>query len=210
MEHGRNWCLTGWIHKGVDKETGLKDVMDEHGKEITYLGGKLEQTKTDKLHWQAWVQFKSSKYGKSVREIFPSGKWSSLRMRGTAKQNDEYCQKLESKMGEFQCWGSYDIIRADKVKIMQEIIDKIKAGASKAELWRDYPHQMMNHWRASYEMMEVQETEDDKAEYPPSAFNIPLMQDWRKSMIFWGPSGFGKTQFGCVRSTTLCCGPIPF
>ena len=199
-DHSRNYALTGWVSQGLDEEKALLNLWNQFGepgtKEINYIGGKLEETKKAGKHWQFWVQFAKVKFWGPAEEWFPAKQFHREVCEGTAAHNEKYCAKSDTQVRPFECYGAYVVTKGDRVKVMAEIERRVKEGATRREMWTEFFPQMVNHARNIEDAIDcLAEEEDNKAEYGTDEFTIPLIEDWSKSLLFWGESGIGKTQF---------------
>lgn len=80
----RNWCFTAWTDSFL--------TCDEDA--IQYLGYGIETCpKTDKKHFQGYVEFKKAFTMKSVKSIFNDNTIHLEPRKGTQKQAIEYCEK---------------------------------------------------------------------------------------------------------------------
>lgn len=81
-------CFTSFDYK--DKPTWDETHMD-------YLIYQLEQCpETKKLHWQGYVEFKTDRMAKKVKELLGTYNCHLQKRKGTNVQASEYCKKNES------------------------------------------------------------------------------------------------------------------
>ncbi len=155
--------------------------------------GQLEETKTEKLHIQAYVQFKNRKRFTGVVKIFPSGKWRVKISRGTAEENRTYTKKEDSSKGEWREWGL--CTHARKSCELAQIKEDILEGSTVKALWENYWPTMVRNSRGVYLGMKVLRAVEAKSEYELKDFEWPEITDWTKSHVLWGKTGIGKTEF---------------
>lgn len=82
-------CFTSWDEKS-------KPMWNEI--HMDYLIYQLEKSpSTNKLHWQGYVEFKTDRMAKKVKDLLEIGLGSHLEKRkGTGTQAADYCKKLDS------------------------------------------------------------------------------------------------------------------
>lgn len=186
----KNWCLTGWIAKGAKP---LEEIW-AGTKLLAYLGGQKEKSKDGKVHWQAWCQFKKRVRFAGVTKLFPSEQWHHEVVKDV-KAMKTYVSKEESRVGDsFVEFGEHT--EKGKATAWQDLADSVLAKeATKRSLWVDHHAVMSTRFKAAYEMMSVLNATADVAEYKLESFDWEPITDWSKSVVLWGDSQIGKTQF---------------
>ncbi len=184
--------LTGWIHKGA---LDPKAIFALNKTRIRGILGQQEETKTDKLHWQCYVEFKKKIYATGVQKIFPPGQWYNKPANAGKDKNVVYCSKSKSKKGPYFELGDFAV--AGKSTKLQGIQVRVLDGATERELWNeDFPTMVIHH-RGIRRGIAMLQTHDDVAMFEKDKF--PWTEehklDWSKTIILWGESGIGKTQW---------------
>ncbi len=114
----------------------------------------------------------------------------------------DYVQKEESRVDDsFVEFGEHS--EKGKSTQWQELADTVLAGeATKRSLWMLYHGTMSTRYRAAYEMMSVLGSNNDVAQYKLESFAWEPITDWSRSIVLWGKSQIGKTQFALAHFKT--------
>lgn len=198
LKQKKNWILTGWHDKGCENPQVL---FKKNESTLNAMLGQFERTKGGRKHWQCYVQFKERVRCKAVLAIFPSGQWRNSPAKGTAIQNRVYCSKSDSKLlwdGEDSYFECGTISLRGKIKELDEIKQMIDDGAGLRDLWVAHWACMVRHHRGIKEGIAVLSLAKDVALYKMIDFPTwPKRSDldWSKSIILWGETGIGKTQY---------------
>lgn len=170
----RNFVFTNW-----NLETNYADMLEKHG--IRYIAcGRETCPWTGKLHDQGWITFRhqrsdSKKALNIIGNMFGEKHANIQAMRGSLKQNNEYCGKENElrKFGDEPKQGS----RADLV----DVCNRIKKGEDSAETIAledpDFYHQFGRT---------MEKIEDISRRH--------TFRNWMtKGEWVWGPTGAGKS-----------------
>ncbi len=159
---------------------------------LTYLAGQKEKSKDGRVHWQAWCQFKQRKRGTGVQKLFPN--WHREVVHDVPAMK-KYVSKEESRIDDSWCeFGEHS--EKGKTTAWQDLADSVLVGdATKKTLWTDHHSVMSTRYKAAYEMMTILHGANDTADYKLDSFDWDPITDWDKSVILWGESQIGKTQF---------------
>lgn len=107
----------------------------------------------------------------------------------------KYVSKKESRIDDsFVEFGEHSM--QGKSSAWEEVAECIQGGeATKVQLWTEHHGVMSTRYKAAYEMMQVIGMRPDKADYKLESFDWNEITDWTKSIVLWGESQIGKTQF---------------
>lgn len=182
------------MHKGA---INPEAIFTLNKKLLKGILGQQEETKGEEKrdHWQCYVEFKKKVYATAVRKVFPSGQWRSEPAKAGYKENKEYCSKSASKKGPYFELGEF-AVRGKSNKLV-EIEGRVKEGVTERELWQEYFPTMVIHHRGICRGIQMLQTPQDVALFTQDKF--PWTEehklDWSKTIILWGESGIGKTQW---------------
>ena len=200
-----NWCFTGWPHKGAKGVSWFWDHygMDGGTADISYICGKMEKSKSGLPHIQGWVQFSSRKRAPGVRKVFPGAQFHTAACKGTEEENEKYCKKTSTQIGDFEFFGSFTTQGSAK-RTIDALEAAVKAGATKRQLWEDHFGIMTTRHRGVYEgMARLQDNPDVKPDFSLAEFGWNPMKfgqqkeegDEAMTWVLAGPAGIGKTEF---------------
>ena len=173
----RNWCFTDF------KLLDIKSIYDEYTDIIRYIGwGEELCPKTQKKHYQGFIQFKNKKTMGGVKRIF---KCKSLHLepcRGSELQNLKYC----SKDNKYNCFGKW--IKQGHRSDLERIQKNIREGKNLDDVMesdfstycryrngiRDYHESTVRKNSKKFRKLEVEfvhgETETGKTRYAVEKF----------------------------------------
>lgn len=135
-------------------------------------------------HLQIRVTFKRTYRFAAIKKLLPRARIEKTK----ATADSLYCLKSDS----VEILINVDN-RAQGQKF-GKVIEDVKNGASKKELWDDHPELMIRYSKGIYDMMEFYDEEDHEC-FDPESFQWKLETDHSKCIVFWGESGIGKTEF---------------
>lgn len=163
---------------------------------LRYLAGQQERCPdTGKVHWQAWCQFKRRQRFTGAVKLFPSKQWH-LEVVKDLEQMKKYVQKEDDTTieGTFVEFGEHSV--QGKATAWQDLAESIlDKSATKHSLWTEHNSVMSTRFNAAYEMMKVLGAPTDTADYKLESFDWDPITDWTKTIVLWGQSQIGKTQF---------------
>ncbi|AGO61982.1 putative Rep protein [Circo-like virus-Brazil hs2] len=183
----RFWCFTEYDNEKVQNYEEWFNRLFNSEAGIDYICGQRERCpNTGRLHIQGYVVFTRKKRLNGAKEGLDSTGVHLERRMGTHRQAVEYCQKEESRDGEFIELGEYDD-RGSQTKCMEEIKKRIREGDSELDIAEEYFGIWCRYNKAfsKYRAM-VQPGRDFKT----------IVR------VYWGRSGVGKS-----RRATYECGP---
>lgn len=104
-----------------------------------------------------------------------------------AEADSLYCLKLDG-----ECLINVDNrVQGQK---FGKVIEDVKNGAGKTELWTNHPELMIRYSRGIYEMMEVFNQEEHEC-FDIESCKWDAITDFSKCIVLWGKSGIGKTEY---------------
>lgn len=115
----RNWCFTDF--EMLDWEA----IYEENKDFLRYIGfGKETCPKTQRVHYQGWMQFKTQKRMTAIKKVARSKKLHLEPCYGSVEANEKYCRKDNNfkSFGTFKCQGQ----RTD-VEMMVKLIGEGKS-----------------------------------------------------------------------------------
>lgn len=147
---------------------------------------QLEIGEEGTVHYQGYVEFKSAKYRnwitRTIEEL--SDAWLEGR-RGTRNGALEYCTKDDTRLeGPYYFPSAASFAEANQQGARNDLnsaVDRIKRGATEAELIDDYPSQFVRYFRGF----------DRVRMAMPAVRRSPLTPI--TSIMYLGPSGTGKS-----------------
>lgn len=163
----RDWCFT------INNPTGPVVFHDS----MHYLVYQLEKGEEETPHYQGFVQFKSARYFNGVRTLLGQNPHLEYR-RGTAQEARDYCKKSEGRVkGPFE-YGKLIAPGAGSRTDIVEFRDAIQQGKRKRDLVEDMPAAMQRYAKF----------------YLTVDYITRPMSDHREVILFYGPTGVGKTK----------------
>lgn len=93
----RGYIYTVWAKTDAD----IRQLLLDSGR-VTYAAGQVERSpSTQRLHWQLYVEYKTTTSGGALRRILGigSGDYRGFRRRGTPAQCRDYCVKEDTRVG---------------------------------------------------------------------------------------------------------------
>lgn len=187
----RRFCFT-WNNYSEEELQSLKESLEKmaNSGSLTYAGIGEEVGASGTCHLQGCLSFRHPRKFGSVRELLRNKAHLEV-AKGSMQQNREYC----SKEGKY--WEVGAVTSQGKSSEMMQLKELIDSGGTLSECWEKHFSLMMRH-RASanaYHSLvnQPKPCSSFSVEDFPSTWAIDL--DVNRSLIFWGPSGIGKTQY---------------
>ncbi len=202
----KNWAFTGWPHKGAKMPAYYNQ---HHAGAIAYICGKMEEGgNSTQPHIQGWVQFIQRKRFTAVQKIFPPGQFRIAPCRGTEEENQKYCKKTDTQIGEFESHGHFQVQGRSNVSAIAGIEEAVKEGRSKKFLWDNYFSVMSTRYRGVYEgITQLRDTRQQQPLFTQDQFGwAPVEWGVQKegstcslTWVFAGEAGIGKTQLALLQ-----------
>lgn len=144
----RNWCFTSFVDE-------LKPDLDSVSF-ITYQKEKCPSTL--KTHFQGYVEFAEKKSMAAVKKILNDEKAHLETRKGSQKQAIEYCNKLDTRVGEPFTYGR--VKQQGHRKDLDDIFDDIQEGMTQREILMRHGGNAMRHIRCIRDTLYVFWNED--------------------------------------------------
>jgi hypothetical protein len=174
----RNYCLTSFKTENYV----LWDKLDTKGSEdIQYLIYQMEETKDGKRHIQGYVEFKTMKSLKRVKEIFSDSTLHIEPRRGTAQEASDYCSKAESRVMEPVKKG--EISRQGTRTDIKKLYDLLKEGKTPMQVCEAMPSVYMKYYKAVDRVYTDLQSQQE-GQYKEIEVNV-----------LYGDAGAGKTRY---------------
>ena len=162
----RDWCFT------INNPRGPVQFLDC----MQYLVYQMEKGEQNTPHYQGFVQFKSQRTFSAVKKIVGQNPHLEFR-KGTPQEASTYCQKSEGRLQGPFVFGTISLGSGSRTDII-EFRDAIRSGKRKRDLVADMPAAMQR-----YEKF-----------YLTVDYLTRPMSDHREVVLFYGPTGVGKTK----------------
>lgn len=179
MSQSKYWCFT--INNPTEEDVTQCGLVD-----CSYIIYGDEVGEGGTPHLQGYIEFPTRRRRNAVARLLPRAFLASR--RGSAEQAAEYCRKE----GKFTERGEISQSEQGKRTDLDEVADMIKGGSSLQEIAQEYPKAFMRYGsgiKRTWDMLHVKES-------------IPFYGPWWwrcdaeiQSLILWGPSNIGKTQW---------------
>ncbi len=184
MANSKKWVFTDFelldwnqIHGGTDR--------------IQYIAWSKEMCpKTMKIHFQGFLQLCRRTKMVPLKKIIGTKKIYLAPMRGTTQQNYKYINK-ETPM---ETVGEYIESRQGQGRL-EPVISAIREGATMDDLWEDHTNIMIRYHKGIQECVHKLQPRIEIGKYKLTDFQWPEILFDEKSIIIWGETGIGKTQF---------------
>lgn len=189
----RKWVFTlnNYTEEEVEHIKSLS--TDLSAKNIRYLCfGKEIAPSTGTPHLQGYIEFINPVRPPRVSAVL-GRRCRNKKANGTAEQNRVYCSKEEGEFFEAGRYSRGQGSRSDLDKIREMIQD----GATEKEIAEQHFAQWVRY-RASFQAYRTLILNAPSlGRFPLDSFpnEWPRIMDWSKTIVLWGDSGIGKTQF---------------
>lgn len=181
------WTLNNYTPEEKEHLIGLANGVEEN-EVIRYIIFGEEIGEQGTPHMQGFTATKTVKSRKQMLTLL--GKRMHLeRSRGTAQQNRDYCVKE----GNFVEGG--DLPSQGTRKDLASVRVAIEEGATEKEIATEFFEQWTRYHQAFRKYRELLATTSSVGKFGLESFPWRVEMPEEKSVIIWGESGIGKTQF---------------
>lgn len=151
---------------------------------VDYAVWQLERApETGRLHLQGYLELTNRGYLTKVKKLRGLEGAHLEARRGSPKEAKEYCRKPESRVAgpwETGVWVEEAHRKDQKTKATEQLVARVRAGASDPELWEEFPSLMLIHNRSVVRARE--------------AFGGAKRNSMPIVFLFCGPGGTGKSR----------------
>lgn len=199
----RAWTWTLNNYQSDELETLLR-VGQNLEKNIKYMCWGHEVGEEGTPHLQGFVYFTNARSMRAVKNILGSLRFHLEKSRGTPQENKLYCQKMDPRSIEngvepneiFHEFG--DLPQQGRRGDLEEVKEELDAGMTLDVVATNY-FPLWIRYRQSFEAYLQLKNRPrltpsfQMTDFPTSWQNAIF--NWDKSIVIWGKSGIGKTQF---------------
>ncbi len=167
MKQSKNWCFTDF------ELLDIKSLINDSDK-ICYICYGMETCpKTQKKHFQGWLQFHKKQRITGVKKFFKSKKIHVEACKDNENDNDKYCQKDN----EYYKWGEYASqgARTD----LETIYKRIEDGLTELEISREFPLEHAKFHKAFRRKIKL-EQDDQALDKLKSGFADANLKTWQQ------------------------------
>lgn len=166
------WCVTSF------KESIPHDYDPE---KISYIIFQQEETKTDRKHWQIYVEFTNKVRPDKVKKYFNDNAAHCELRRGTAQEAANYCRKKDSAIANTQFEAG--VISKAKVNQMDDLREFIQKGASISQVADQHTGMFLRYNKSIDRLISMRD-------YTQAVSYKPI-----QVICLYGPPGCGKTRY---------------
>jgi len=186
----RHWCFT-LNNPTSDELTALCTIPN-----ADYFVWQQEVGESGTHHVQGYVIF-SSRYRLVQVKRYVSQRAHFEVARGTPKQNRDYCTKAESRYEDTMPveHGVCPTAAAGKRTDIDKVKDAIVNGATDRELWAEHTSVMVRYSQGVSNLRAALKPPVVQSKYTLDQYVCTPLSFDKVSVVLWGDSGVGKTQF---------------
>lgn len=200
----RTWTIV--LNNYTIEEVQSLFVLAEQlsAKKVAYLCWAPEVGESGTPHLQGYVAMKNARTVSATKKVLGSKNWHLINSNGDAQQNKLYCQKLDPKSVaagippnvEFYEFGT--LPRQGNRTDLDEIKELIEDGSTEEQIAQQFFGQWIRYrvgFRAYRDLINLPIAQP---RYQLTSFPIAWQSavfNWEKTVILWGKSGIGKTEF---------------
>lgn len=186
----KSWVFT--INNYDDDDLQILEGLCDNN-EVSKMTVGIEQGEKGTIHLQGAVTFRKAKRFAAMKKIHGTAHWEvMICIKGD--QAFEYCRKDGEVVIE---WDNKEQGKRNDLDLVQEAILEKK---SKKYLWEHHWGSMVRYHRGIETGMRVLMQDVKQSNYKLEDFPRTWREyDKKKSWIYWGESGIGKTQFALAQ-----------
>lgn len=196
------WTLNNYTEEEVQCLKDLGEIIET--KAIRYLCWGVEVGAEGTPHLQGFVANQNARTMSAMKKLLGSTRYHLERTKGTALQNQQYCQKKDGESmaagilpnQEFYEWGV--LPDQGKRSDLLEIKELIDDGVTEIQIAQDYFGQWVRYREGFRQYRTLVNRPKVVPNYPLDSFPQTWQDgiyNWDKTLIFWGPPDTGKTEF---------------
>lgn len=186
-KQGKYWCFT--LNNYTAEEH--KSICET---ECSYIIAAKEVGDSGTPHIQGYVEFDKKKRGRSLKSL-PGFRRAHIERRKakTSAPAADYCRKEDEQPFEK---GVISVSAQGKRTDLDLVVEALKEGATKAQLYKDHTKSMILHSRGILLAREALAEQRDHKTFDLDSFSFhPLILEDGYSHILVGESGCGKTSY---------------
>lgn len=164
-ERAREWCFTAYKKPPTE------------WKDIQYIIYQKESCpKTDKIHWQGYIELKNPITLLSVKKLFNDNTIHVEARKGTRDQARDYCRKTGGS--ELFEWGDWRENSQGTRNDLKSLYDIVKSGGTDGDIAERMPGHFIRYGRGIQRLRQT----------------LAKKRKWKTEVtVIWGPSGAGKS-----------------
>lgn len=176
----------------------IKTKLQEYADVVDWYVGQIEVGDMGNHHGQITFGFSNPRSLNALQSTLPDG--GNIQLVRNAIQSIKYCTDENKRSGESFFYGDVPQFSKSQNAWSNELYAEALSKGSFAAAMRyieetDLTTYIMNHKRI-YAYFENKFAAGDTSKFKPEQFNRPLFEiPAKKTLVFIGPTGFGKTQF---------------
>jgi hypothetical protein len=184
----KSWIFTLNNYSDSDRE-GCSALFQSADVSRMAVGDEVGESGTP--HYQGAIIFRSAKRLTGVRALLPRAHWETMR----AGWEEAKAYALKDK----QVLWDKDEGGQGKRNDLDHVRHSIDEGKTEADLWDLHFKQMVRYHKGIMRGAHMLRPVTVAGNYTAREFAMKLRWGKRKSVVLWGPSGVGKTEFALAQ-----------
>lgn len=166
------WCVTSF----------KDNIPHEYDPEkISYIIFQQEETKTERKHWQIYIEFTNKVRPEKVKKYLNDPAAHCELRRGTAQEAANYCRKQDSAIPNTQFEAG--IISKAKVNQMDDLKEAIQRGATINQIADNHTGMFLRYNKSIDRLISMRD------------YQTPVSYKPVQVVCLYGPPGCGKTRY---------------